>query len=99
MPIKVKLHGRLRTAAGSDEIELNSNVRTVGDLLNELMSRLGQDVGRYIFDPGTKELTPTLVMLVNGHSVRMLEGLKTPLQEKDTVTIDSIDILEIVGGG
>ena len=43
MPIKVKLHGRLRTAAGSDEIELNSNVRTVGDLLNELMSRLGQD--------------------------------------------------------
>jgi hypothetical protein len=29
----------------------------------------------------------------------MLEGLETPLLDKDTVTIDSVDILEIVGGG
>jgi len=38
-------------------------------------------------------------MLVNGHSVKMLEGLRTPLLEHDMVTIDSVDVLEIVGGG
>ena len=99
MPIRVKLHGRLRMAAGSDQIELPESVKNVGDVLDELVRRVGPDVRQYIFDPGTKELSPTLIMLVNGHSIRMLEGLNTPLLEKDVVTIDSVDIMEIVGGG
>lgn len=40
-----------------------------------------------------------MVVLVNGHSIRMLEGLKTTLTDLDTVAIDSVDIMEIVGGG
>jgi hypothetical protein len=44
-------------------------------------------------------LSPSLILLVNGHSVKMLEGLNTPLLEKDAITIDSVDIMEIVGGG
>jgi len=99
MAVRVKLHGRLRMAAGADQIELPESVRNVGDVLDELIRRVGPEVSRYIFDPGTKELSPGLVMLVNGHSVRMLEGLNTPLLEKDTITIDSVDIMEIVGGG
>jgi len=86
-------------AAGSDQIELPESVKNVGDVLDELVRRVGPDVRQYIFDPGTKELSPTLIMLVNGHSIRMLEGLNTPLLEKDVVTIDSVDIMEIVGGG
>lgn len=86
-------------AAGSDEIQLPGTVRNVGDLLEELTRRLGPEVRRYVFDRGTEELSPSLVVLVNGHSVRMLEGLNTPLLEKDDVTIDSVDIMEIVGGG
>jgi len=99
MPVRVKLHGRLRMAAGSDEIELPVTVRNVGDVLDELIRKVGPEVRQYIFDPGTKELSPSLIMLVNGHSIRMLEGLSTPLLEKDLVTIDSVDIMEIVGGG
>ena len=99
MPIRVKLHGRLRIAAGSDQIELPENVKNVGDLLEELLRRTGREAERYIFDPGTKELSPSLILLVNGHSVKMLEGLNTPLLEKDAITIDSVDIMEIVGGG
>ena len=99
MPIRVKFHGRLRMAAGSDEIELPETVRNVGDLLEELIQRAGPEARQYVFDPGTKELSPSLIMLVNGHSIRMLEGLNTPLLEEDAVTIDSVDIMEIVGGG
>jgi molybdopterin converting factor small subunit len=98
MPIQAKLHGRLRIAAGSDQIELPETVKNVGDLLEELVRRVGPEARQYIFGPGT-ELSPSLLMLVNGHSIKMLEGLNTPLLEKDTVTIDSVDIMEIVGGG
>jgi molybdopterin converting factor small subunit len=99
LSVKVKLHGRLSRAAGSEEIELPSTVNTVGDLLEELVHRLGPNGGRYVFEPGTNEISPTLVLLVNGHSVKMLEGLRTPLVEQDLVTVDSVDIMEIVGGG
>jgi len=99
MSIRVKLHGRLRMAAGSDQIELPETVKNVGELLEELIRRAGPEAERYIFDPGTKELSPSLIVLVNGHSVKMLKGLNTALLEKDTITIDSVDIMEIVGGG
>jgi molybdopterin converting factor small subunit len=86
-------------AAGSDQIELPETLKNVGELLEELIRRAGPEARQYVFDPGTKELSPSLIMLVNGHSIRMLEGLNTPLLEKDAVTIDSVDIMEIVGGG
>ena len=99
MPIRVKLHGRFRIGAGSDQIELPETLTNVGELLEELIRRAGPEARQYVFDPGTKELSPSLIMLVNGHSIRMLEGLNTPLLEKDDVSIDSVDIMEIVGGG
>jgi molybdopterin converting factor small subunit len=99
MAVRVRLHGRLRLAAGSDEIELPETVKNVGDVLDELIRRVGSEIRQYVFDPGTRELSPSLIMLVNGHSIRMLKGLETALLEKDIVTIDSVDIMEIVGGG
>jgi molybdopterin converting factor small subunit len=99
MPVRVKLHGRLRMAAGSDQVELPETVENVGALLEELIRRIGPEARQYVFNLGTKELSPSLIMLVNGHSIRMLEGLNTPLLDRDTVTIDSVDIMEIVGGG
>ena len=97
--MRVKLHGRFRIAAGSDEIEVPDTVRNVGELLEQLTRRLGPDVGSYMFETRTRDLSPRLIVLVNGHSVRMLEGLRTPLLGRNTVTIDSVDIMEVVGGG
>ena len=99
MPIRVRLHARFRMAAQSDYIELPDTVKNVGDVLRELIRGMGSEVSQFIFNPGTKELSPSLIMLVNGHSIRLLEGPNTPLLEKDVVTIDSVDIMEIVGGG
>jgi molybdopterin converting factor small subunit len=99
MSLRVKLHGRFRIVAGTDEIEVPDAVRNVDDLLKQLTSRLGPDVRNYMFEAGTSDLSPRLIILVNGHSVRMLDGLRTPLTERDAITIDSVDIIEIVGGG
>jgi hypothetical protein len=38
-------------------------------------------------------------MLVNGHSIRLLHGLKTHLYGNNDIVIDNIDILETEGGG
>lgn len=99
MGLRVKLHGRFRMAAGTDEIEVPDTVRNVGQLLEQLANKLGPDVRNYTFEAGTSELSPRLIILVNGHSVRMLDGLRTHLEERDSITIDSVDIMEVVGGG
>jgi molybdopterin converting factor small subunit len=99
MPIRVILHGRFRIAAGSDQIEIPDTVRNVGDLLEQVTRRLGSDASDYVYEPHSNELSSRLVLLVNGHSVRMLEGIKTRLTEVDTVTIDTVDIMAVVGGG
>jgi len=99
MPIRARLHGRFRMLAGADEFEIPETVRNVGDFLQELERRFGPRVNQFLFDPGTNELSPSVIILVNGQSVKMLEGLRTPLSETDAVTIDSLDILEVVGGG
>ena len=98
MTIKVKLHGRARVAAGLDETEV-TDARTVGDLLEALTVKIGPEFRRTMLDSRTNELNTNLILLVNGHSVRMLNGLKTPLLETDVVTIDTVELLEIVGGG
>ena len=99
MAIRVRIHGRLRIAAGTDEVELPEGVSNVGDLLSEMTTRFGPEIRQYVFDPGTENLSPSLVVLVNGHSIKMLKGTNTPLMEKDEISIDSVDITEIVGGG
>ena len=99
MGLRVKLHGRFRMAAGTEEIEVPDTVRNVGDLLEQLTNKLGLDVRSFIFEAGTNELSPRLIILVNGHSIRMLDGLRTQLAKRDSVIIDSVDIMEVVGGG
>ena len=97
--IKVRLHGRPKATAGLEEIEVTQPVRTFRDLLHALNQMLGEGFVGHLFDPGTRTLSSNVILLVNGHSIKMLAGLETPLLDKDTVTIDSVDILEIVGGG
>lgn len=99
MVIKVRLHGRAKEAAGLEELEVDKPVRTFRDLLEELTLILGENFGRHLFDPRKSSVASGVILLVNGHSIKMLEGLETQLVDKDTVTIDTVDILEIVGGG
>ena len=97
MPVKVKMYSRLKTLTGSGEIHLERPPETVRELLEYLTSRFGEKFRDAVYPQG--RLRDNLVIMVNGHSIKLLKGLDTPLKEEDEVYIDVIDILEIVGGG
>jgi molybdopterin converting factor small subunit len=99
LSITVKLYGRIRDYLGTQEIVVEDEVETVGDLVDILNRRSGGRLSDFFFDPGTREIRPSFIMLVNGHSIRLLHGLKTHLYGNNDIVIDNIDILETEGGG
>jgi molybdopterin converting factor small subunit len=99
LAITVKLYGRIRDYLEAPEISIEDDVGTVGELVDILNARSGNKLSEFFFDPGTREIRPSFVMLVNGHSIRLLQGLKTKLYGSNDLVIDNIDILETEGGG
>jgi molybdopterin converting factor small subunit len=99
MGVMVKLYGRIREHLGRDRLTVDREVRTVGELVDELNALSGGKLSDFFFDPGTREIRPSFVMLVNGHSIRLMKGLDTELHGDSDVVIDNIDIMETVGGG
>lgn len=99
MGITVKLYGRIRDYLDTPEITVEEDVETVGELVDILNARSGNKLSEFFFDPGTREIRPSFVMLVNGHSIRLLQGLKTKLYGNNDIVVDNIDILETEGGG
>lgn len=99
MPVKVLLHSRIRDVVGQREIELDPPPGTVGDLVLELVNRFGPKFSQLVFRENATGLRDNVVILVNGHSIKMLRGMETSLAVGDKVTADTLDILELVGGG
>lgn len=99
MPVKVLLHSRIGDVAGQREMELDPPPCTVGDLVRELSRRFGRRFSQLIFKQDSSSLQDNVVILVNGHSIRMLQGMETPIAVGDRVSADTLDILEVVGGG
>lgn len=99
MPITVLLHSRFRDVAGQRKIELDPPPSTVGDLVSELAKRFGPRFSQLVFRENATSLRDNVVILVNGHSIKMVRGMETPLAVGDKVTADTLDILEAVGGG
>jgi molybdopterin converting factor small subunit len=99
MTVTVKLYGRIRDSLNAQEVVVEEDVGTVGELVDILNSRSAGHLSDFFFDPGTREIRPSFVMLVNGHSIRLLQGLKTKLHGDNDIVIDNIDIMETEGGG
>lgn len=99
MGITVKLYGRIRDYLDTPEITVEEDVGTVEELVDILNAKSGNKLSEFFFDPGTREIRPSFVMLVNGHSIRLLHGLKTKLYGNNDIVIDNIDILQTEGGG
>ncbi len=75
--VKVKVFATLIDIVGKRMLEL-SGPKTVKELLNELDNRF----------PGfKKELEKGFIILVNGKNIEHLQGLETPINEDDTVSI------------
>lgn len=99
MHIIVRMHGELGRIAGSGELSLHFSGNTVRDLLERLVQELGPAFARRLFESDTSNLRSELLILVNGHTVRLLDGMDTQLSNLDDVEIETVEIAETVGGG
>ncbi len=81
--MKVQFFAGLRRVAGTGEIVVQAG--SVRQLLTKLGEIYGRDFTEEVFDRG--ELRPQIQILVNGRNLVFLNGLDTPLDDDDTVSI------------
>ncbi len=60
---------------------------TVRDLLSSMVGTWGEPISSRLFQPGSVELLPHIVLMVNGRSIRLLNGMETELREGDEVAL------------
>ncbi|MEM2225575.1 MAG: MoaD/ThiS family protein [Candidatus Caldarchaeum sp.] len=100
MTVRVNFYSSfLKQTAGRETLTLEETPKTVGELLDLLAGKLGKRFQELVYDPRQKAFKRAIVLLVNGHSIKMLNGLDTPLSPGDNVSIDAVDVVEVVGGG
>ena len=81
----VKYFATIRTYSGESERRLDRPPATLEWLLTELAARYGRAFERAVFAGG--ELSPEIIILVNGRNVVYTGGLQTPLTPADEVSI------------
>lgn len=90
MAIRVKIPTQLRAATGG-EAETEVAGATVGEVLDGLYERFGELRDRITDDGGLRRFVN---VYVGGEDIRFLDGLDTPVEDGDEVTI-----LPAVAGG
>ena len=77
------------TNTSQDEFDLPN-----GTVLSELLDKIVQDYGKpftqEVYDPVKKEMKTTFVAMVNGTHMDQLQGVNTPLKDRDTVILMSL---------
>lgn len=94
MAVTVKFFAGFREAAGKEQEKLES-VADVSSLLDELVRKFGEKMLVQLYEPGTRKLRGIVHILVNGRSIDLIEGLKTPLKDGDVIAI----FPPVAGGG
>ena len=77
------------TNTSQDEFEL-SNGTTLSDLLDKIAADYGKPFTQEVYDPTKKEMKATFVALVNGTHMDQLQGVNTPLKDRDSVILMSL---------
>lgn len=90
MAVSVKIPTQLRSAT-SGEAETQVDGATVGEVLDALYDRYGDLRDRIAEDGGLRRFVN---VYVSGEDIRFLDGLDTPVEDGDEVTI-----LPAVAGG
>jgi len=94
--VRVKLFATFRDIAGGQgvvDVRL-SREATVKNLIEELSKLFGKEIENLLLDPKTGSLKSFNNVLVNGHNVKLLQELRTKLDNGDTVAF-----FPPVGGG
>ena len=90
--MKILYFALLRDVTRKKEEDWGQPEATLGDLLQALATQYGHEFERWVLKDG--DLWNLVIILVNGHDVRQMQRLKTPLAPNDTVVI-----FPPVGGG
>ena len=84
--MRVRIFGALRQLVGPKEVEVEVEAGdTVRDVLRALMAQYPALSSRVLDDDGN--LQSSINILVNGRSIRFLEGVNTSLDEDDVLAI------------
>ena len=95
MKVRVRYFTTLRELAGFSEEELEvGDVSTLTDLVRRIAEKYGEEASSYLYVDETGNIDPTMQFLVNGVSIRSLQGFKTRLADGDIVAV-----IPPIGGG
>lgn len=96
--VKIKVTGYLRfkqLLGGEVSLELEDERATVRDALRTLCNRYGERFESFLFDPSTKEIKRSNLVLLNGQPYINLAGrLDCELKDGDEITLSPV----LVGG-
>ena len=87
MRVRVKLHGVLKTAAKTENLELDLDMpATVRQLVRKLVDTVARtEFETYLIDADLKDPRPNALIMVSGTEVGALKGLETVLRDGDEV--------------
>jgi MoaD family protein len=91
MPVRVKIPTQLREATDGEATAAVDGA-TVGEVLDSLYERFGELRSRIAEDGGLRRFVNVYVA---GEDIRFLDGLDTPVNDGDEVTI----LPAVAGGG
>jgi molybdopterin synthase sulfur carrier subunit len=87
MKFKIKVFATIREITKTKEIELESdNKITVYDAIKLMTKRYGEKLANYLLENDGKP-KPVFLLMVNGKSIKELEGLETPLKDGDVLAV------------
>jgi sulfur-carrier protein len=83
--IDVRFFAKLRELTGEKACRWEAPAATVGALLDALSAHYGPAFGRAVL--AGNELSPAVMVLVNGRDARLQGGVDAPLQPGDTISL------------
>ena len=95
MKTKVRYFTTLRELARTMEEEIEmKNGTTLSDFLEKIALKYGEAAFNYLYDKKSGTIDPSIQFLVNGVSIRNLQGIRTELKDGNVVAI-----VPPIGGG
>jgi len=94
--ILVTAYGKFRGLIGAEvSLELEAQRATVREALEVLCTQYGEGFERTLFDPSTKEIKRSNLVLVNGQPyINLARRLESELEDGDKITLGPV----LVGG-